>query len=91
MTTTPDMPAGEFGVIYADTPWSYENGGVPNGGVDKHYNTMDIDNHLPRWCKDSAHFPTVPVFHIQERADDTGVGLARTYATHERQIPLITP
>lgn len=37
------MPDGEFDVIYADPPWSYYNGGVPNGGVDQHYETMDLD------------------------------------------------
>lgn len=35
---------GEFDVIYADPPWSYDNGDVPNGGVDKHYATMSVDS-----------------------------------------------
>lgn len=39
-----NFPDGEFGVIYADPPWSYYNGGVPNGGVDHHYDTMDLDD-----------------------------------------------
>jgi len=38
-----DMPTGEFGVVYADPPWAYDNGGVPNGGVDHQYETMGID------------------------------------------------
>lgn len=36
------LPDGPFDVIYADPPWSYHNGGVPNGGVDHHYETMDL-------------------------------------------------
>lgn len=40
-TGSPDIPPGPFDVIYADPPWSYENGG-PQGGVDHHYETMDL-------------------------------------------------
>lgn len=40
---TPELPDGPFDVIYADPPWSYHNGRVPNGGVDHHYETMDTD------------------------------------------------
>lgn len=38
-----DIPNGPFGVVYADPPWSYENGSVPNGGVDHQYDTMDLE------------------------------------------------
>lgn len=38
-----ELPDGPFDVIYADPPWSYHNGSVPNGGVDHHYDTMDLD------------------------------------------------
>jgi len=37
------FPDKKYSVIYADPPWSYEHGDVPQGGVDKHYSTMDID------------------------------------------------
>ena len=30
----------KYQIIYADPPWSYQNGGVPQGGVDKEYPTM---------------------------------------------------
>jgi len=40
---TPDLPDGPFDVIYADPPWSYRDDGNPHGGVDQHYDTMDID------------------------------------------------
>ena len=40
---TDRLPDHKFGVIYADPPWSYFNGSVPNGGVDQHYQTMDLD------------------------------------------------
>lgn len=39
----PDLPEGPFDVIYADPPWSYHNGSVPNGGVDHHYETMTVE------------------------------------------------
>ena len=32
----------KYQIIYADPPWSYSNGTVPSGGVNKHYQTMDI-------------------------------------------------
>jgi len=37
------MPSGEFGVIYADPPWEYNDSGV-RGGTDNHYGTMSIDD-----------------------------------------------
>lgn len=37
------MPEGEFDVIYADPPWSYDNGG-PEGGVDHQYRTMPVED-----------------------------------------------
>lgn len=42
MTEAPEFPDGEFDLIYADPPWSYHNGDVPNGGVNHHYETMDV-------------------------------------------------
>lgn len=38
------LPDGEFSVIYADPPWTYRDGGHPNGGTDKHYATMDLED-----------------------------------------------
>lgn len=41
----------KYQIIYADPPWSYQNGGVPQGGVNAQYQTMtdsDICN-LPIW------------------------------------------
>ena len=34
----------KYKIIYADPPWSYQNGGVPQGGVDKEYPTMKIED-----------------------------------------------
>ena len=34
----------KYQIIYADPPWSYSNGTVPSGGVNKHYSTMHIDD-----------------------------------------------
>ena len=39
-----DLPNGPFDVIYADPPWSYRDGGNPDGGVDHEYDTMSIDD-----------------------------------------------
>lgn len=33
----------KYQIIYADPPWSYQNGGVPQGGVDAHYPTMKLE------------------------------------------------
>jgi N6-adenosine-specific RNA methylase IME4 len=44
MTETPEMPEGEFDLIYADPPWSYHDGGVPRGGVDKEYATLSVED-----------------------------------------------
>ena len=32
----------KYSIIYADPPWSYQNGGVPQGGVDAQYRTMTL-------------------------------------------------
>ena len=32
----------KYQIIYADPPWSYQNGGVPQGGVDTQYKTMSL-------------------------------------------------
>ena len=40
---TPELPSGEYDVIYADPPWSYDHGTNPRGGVDKHYDTMELE------------------------------------------------
>lgn len=34
----------KYQIIYADPPWSYKRGNIPNGGVNKHYNTMPIED-----------------------------------------------
>lgn len=33
----------KYQIIYADPPWSYQNGGVPQGGVDAQYPTMTLE------------------------------------------------
>ena len=32
----------KYQIIYADPPWSYQNGGVPQGGVNAQYKTMTL-------------------------------------------------
>jgi len=32
----------KYQIIYADPPWSYQNGRVPQGGVDAQYKTMSL-------------------------------------------------
>jgi len=49
----------KYKIIYADPPWSYQNGGVPQGGVDKEYPTMKIED--------------IKKLPIGELADDTCV------------------
>lgn len=34
----------KYNIIYADPPWSYQNGGVPQGGVNKQYATMTLED-----------------------------------------------
>ena len=43
MSETLEMPDGEYDLIYADPPWSYDDGGI-RGGVDHHYDTMNIED-----------------------------------------------
>ena len=33
----------KYHIIYGDPPWSYQNGGVPQGGVDAQYPTMSLE------------------------------------------------
>jgi len=37
------MPGGQYDLICADPPWRYRDSGNPRGGVDNHYETMDVD------------------------------------------------
>ena len=34
----------KYNIIYADPPWSYQNGGVPQGGVNAQYKTMKLQD-----------------------------------------------
>jgi len=34
----------KYNIIYADPPWSYQNGGVPKGGVNAQYKTMKLQD-----------------------------------------------
>lgn len=34
----------KYKIIYADPPWSYQNGGVPQGGVNAQYKTMTLQD-----------------------------------------------
>ena len=34
----------KYQIIYADPPWSYQNGGVPQGGVNAQYKTMKLED-----------------------------------------------
>jgi site-specific DNA-methyltransferase (adenine-specific) len=38
-----ELPDKKYGIIYADPPWSYSNKGV-NGGADKHYDCMTLED-----------------------------------------------
>ena len=40
---TPPLPAGTFSVLYADPPWQYEFGASSDRAVERHYQTMTID------------------------------------------------
>lgn len=42
--SAPQPPDGEYDVILAGPPWSYRDSGNPRGGVDKHYQTMDLED-----------------------------------------------
>ena len=34
----------KYNIIYADPPWAYQNGGVPQGGVNAQYKTMKLQD-----------------------------------------------
>ena len=66
-----DLPTEEFDVIYADPPWSYDNGG-PQGGVDQHYDTMNVDDikalDVPA-AEDAILYLWGTVTHVPEAVD----------------------
>jgi N6-adenosine-specific RNA methylase IME4 len=67
-----EFPPGEFGVVYADPPWKYNNRGVPNGGVDQHYDTMTLEEikslDVPA-ADDSVLYLWATVTHLPEALD----------------------
>jgi len=67
-----DWPGEDYEVVYADPPWSYHNGGVPNGGVDKHYPTMEHDEICslsPPAANDAVLYLWTTVTHAQDAFD----------------------
>ena len=67
-----DLPDGEFDVIYADPPWSYDHDDNPRGGVAKHYDTMDIKDikalDVPA-AEDAVLYMWGTVTHVPEAVD----------------------
>ena len=49
----------KYQIIYADPPWSYQNGGVPQGGVNAQYPTMKLEDIKALPIKDLADNPCV--------------------------------
>ena len=49
----------KYQIIYADPPWSYFNGGVPQGGVDAHYETMGLKEIQSLPVEEIADTPSV--------------------------------
>lgn len=49
----------KYQIIYADPPWSYQNGGVPQGGVNAQYPTMSKVDLLTLKVSDIADNPSV--------------------------------
>jgi N6-adenosine-specific RNA methylase IME4 len=43
MSDSPELPNGEYNVIYADPPWNYDQD-TSRGGVAHEYDTMSIDD-----------------------------------------------
>ena len=44
MVETPEMPDGEFDLIYADPPWAYDFQESKSRMIENHYETMDIED-----------------------------------------------
>ena len=49
----------KYQIIYADPPWSYQNGGVPQGGVDAQYKTMSLEEIKALPINEIADTPSV--------------------------------
>ena len=49
----------KYQIIYADPPWSYQNGGVPQGGVNAQYKTMRLEDIKRLPVSDIADDPCV--------------------------------
>ena len=49
----------KYQIIYADPPWSYQNGGVPQGGVDAQYKTMSLSEIKALPIADISDTPSV--------------------------------
>lgn len=49
----------KYQIIYADCPWNYQNGGVPQGGVDVQYKTMKLADIKSLPISDISDTPSV--------------------------------
>jgi N6-adenosine-specific RNA methylase IME4/Trp operon repressor len=41
---SPDVPDGEYAVLYADPPWQYDHQKAPNRDIENHYGTMSLSD-----------------------------------------------
>jgi len=44
MSETPELPEGEFDLIYADPPWNYSNKADTDGRVEEKYELMNLED-----------------------------------------------
>jgi len=40
----PELPEGEYAVLYADPPWQYDHQEAPNRDIENHYGTMSLSD-----------------------------------------------
>ncbi len=53
------MTNKKYQIIYADPPWTYQNGGVPQGGVNAQYKTMTLAEIKALPVRDISDNPSV--------------------------------
>ena len=69
----------KYQIIYADPPWKYQNGGVPQGGVDAQYETMTLSEIKNVWSD----------YEIGSIADDAVLLLWATFPQLQEALEVI--
>ncbi len=93
LATAPALPAGPFGVILADPPWSFKTfggkTGTPHRGAHDHYLTLSIDDLCALPVKDCAAKDCALFMWVVDSHLDVSMKLAAAWGFQHKTIAFV--